>query len=417
MTAALVSSPHGPDRRRPLRVCHIAYSFYENDNRVIRYAEAVAEQRGDVEVIALRRPSQPRSGESRGVRILRLQQRSVTERTRWGYLLKLLWFLVQATMVVSLRHIRKRYDIVHVHNIPDFLVFAAVVPKMFGARIILDIHDIVPELYAGKFLSADRSLIVRALLLVEQVSCRFADHVIVSNHLWADRLTGRSVPPSKCTTILNYPDLSRFTPKGSKRDDDKFIALYPGTLNHHQGLDIAVRALAMLRERIPTAELHIYGEGPERPGLLRLAQQCGVGDRVIMNDRVALDDISQVMAQADVGVVPKRADGFGNEAFSTKTLEFMACEVPVIVARTRVDAHYFDDSLVRFFAPGDAGALATALLDMYEQRSSRVAQVRAARAFAVRNSWQERVEDYRGLVAALVGRSCGSKQPVIHTRS
>jgi len=338
------------------------------------------------------------------VRVFRLQQRAVNEKRAVMYLAKLVWFLIQSAIFLSFRSLRRRYDVVHVHNVPDFLVFAALLPKLMGTRVILDIHDILPELYSGKFGSERGSAVFRSLLFVERMSCRFADHVIVANHLWYDKLIQRTVPAEKCTTILNYPDLRLFKRPGAAKAGaaDKFIILYPGTLNYHQGVDVAIKAFALVSARMPGAEFHIYGEGPARPDLARLVGELGLGDRVKLMDRVPLDEIPRVMATADVGVVPKRADGFGNEAFSTKILEFMACDVPVVVSRTRIDAHYFDETLVRFFASGHEDDLATALLEMYQHRADSRDLVRAAREFAVRNSWQERVADYRGLVVSLL---------------
>ncbi len=387
-----------------LRICHVAYTFYENDNRVIRYAEAFSEQGHQVDVVALRRPGQSRNGCVRGVRVCRLQQRSVNEKRAVTYLAKIVWFLIQTMVLLTFRSIRRRYDVVHVHNVPDFLVFAALVPKLLGARVILDIHDILPELYAGKFSSDEGSTVFRALLAVERASCRFADHVIIANHLWYDKLVRRTVAAEKCTTILNYPDLRLFKREGAPRDAsaDKFTFLYPGTLNYHQGVDVAIKAFALAADRMPGAEFHIYGEGPARSELVRLIDELRLADRVKLMARVPLDEIPRVMAAADAGVVPKRAEGFGNEAFSTKILEFMACGVPVVVSRTRIDAHYFDDTLVRFFASGQEGDLAAVLFDMYQNRANSCDLVRAAREFAVRNSWQERVADYRGLVESLL---------------
>jgi glycosyltransferase involved in cell wall biosynthesis len=111
--------------------------------------------------------------------------------------------------------------------------------------------------------------------------------------------------------------------------------------------------------------------------------------------------VPRIIVTAGAGVVPKRGDGFGDEAFSTKTLEFMACGVPVIVSRTRVDAYYFDDTLVRFFTPGDERALAAAMVSVYEHRLEHGAWLRSAREFAIRNSWQERGVDYLEIVERL----------------
>jgi glycosyltransferase involved in cell wall biosynthesis len=390
-------------RHRRLRICHLAYTFYENDNRVIRYAEALAERRDDVDVIALRREKQSWRGRINGVEVYRIQRRTVNERGRLSYLFKLLWFTIQSAFLLATLQLRRRYDVVHVHNVPDFLVFAAVVPKLMGARVILDIHDVLPELYAGKFGADDRSAVFCWLLRIERISCRFADHVIVANHLWHAKLTSRALPASQCTPIMNYPDLRLFKPLTGdrRRTDGRFVFLYPGTLNHHQGLDLAIKAFALAKDRMPEAELHIYGEGPARQGLVRLTQELGLVDRVKILDRLPITDIAVVMASADVGVEPKLGDGFGNEAFSTKTLEFMACNVPVIVSRTRVHAHYLNDTIVRFFTPGQETELAHVMLDVYAHRGDHAERIRAARAFASLYGWHERASSYTGVVDSL----------------
>jgi glycosyltransferase involved in cell wall biosynthesis len=300
---------------------------------------------------------------------------------------------------------------VHVHNVPDFLVFAAILPKLAGARVILDIHDIQPELYAGKFGAARGSMVFRSLLSVERLSCRFADYVIVANHIWHERLIVRAVRPEKCLPLINYPDLRVFKPRpaGAKRETDKFIVLYPGTLNYHQGLDIAVRAFALAKDRMPNAELHIYGEGPAQSELARLTRECGLEERIKLLDPLPIDQMSSVIALADVGVEPKRAEGFGDEALSTKILEFMACRVPVVVSRTTAHAHYFDASLVRFFAPGQPGALAEALIELYDQRSNVERRVDSAQNFAIRHSWQERMGDYGRVLDTLMAKSRRSR--------
>jgi glycosyltransferase involved in cell wall biosynthesis len=388
-----------------LRVCHVAYTFYETDNRVIRYAREMRSLGHEVDVIALGRRGQPWISHSNGVRVIRIQQRSVTETAAVVYLAKLLWFLIKATTLLTGLHLKRRYDVVHVHNVPDFLVFAALVPKLTGARLILDIHDILPELYLGKFGRGDQSKTFRTLLLVERASCSFAHHVIVANDLWRETLVRRSA--RHCTTILNYPDISLFKPMPAeqRRSDGPFVFLYPGSLNHHQGVDVAVRAFSLVRSKMPCAEFHIYGEGPARPLLARLVHLLGMENCVRIKDRVSLAAMAHIIAAARVGVVPKRADGFGNEAFSTKILEFMACGVPVIVAKTRVDEHHFDSTLVRFFNPGDERDLADAMLDTFEKRDKAAARAEAAHRFALRNSWQQRGGAYRELVESLVATS------------
>jgi glycosyltransferase involved in cell wall biosynthesis len=275
-----------------------------------------------------------------------------------------------------------------------------------GAQTILDIHDALPELYATKFGSSLDSAVFRWLVLVERLSCRFADHVVVANDLWRQKLVRRSAAAEKCTTLLNYPDLRLFKPLAEKRKprDGRFIILYPGTLNRHQGLDIAIKAFALAKDRMPNAEFHIYGEGPARAELMRLTKECGLNGRVRLMAPVPIGKIASIMASADLGVEPKKAEGFGSQALSTKILEFMACGVPAIVSRTEVHAYYFDDTLVRFFAPGNEIELAEALVEVYSHSLDQD-WVRRALDFASRYSWQKRVVEYEDLIDSLAAKS------------
>ena len=291
---------------RSLRVCHLAYTFYEVDNRVMRYVQTLSARGDEVDVIALRAPAAKWRESAGSVRLYRIQRRARNEKRASTYLLKLAWFLLKSSILLSALQLRRRYDVVHVHNIPDFLVFAAWLPKLMGARIILDIHDIVPELYAGKFEAGTGSSMFRSLVAVEQACCRFADHVIVANHIWHDRLLHRGVAGVKCTTFLNYPDLTVFKPlaRPELSGAPKFLILYPGSLNHHQGVDLAIRALSLVKDQMPDAELHIYGRGPTLEDLVRLAHDSGVEDVVKFKASVDLTRIATVMALASVGVVP-----------------------------------------------------------------------------------------------------------------
>lgn len=392
-------------------MCHIAYTFFDSDNRVMRYVQALAGRGDHVDVIALRQPGQAwrERGRDNGVCYFRIQRRSPTEKGPLAYLAKLLWFCIQSACLATALHVRRRYDVIHVHNIPDFLVFAAWLPKLMGASVILDIHDVVPELYAGKFGAGDQSGTFRALVALERLCCRTADHVIIANDLWRTKLVSRSVNDARCTTFLNYPDLDIFRP--ASRDvvaaARGFRILYPGSLNYHQGLDLAIRAFAKVCAQMPDAEFHIYGRGPALPELIRLANELGLEQRVRFKEGVSLVEIAPIVASASVGVVPKRTDGFGNEAFSTKIFEFMASGVPVIVSKTRIDAHYFDDSLVNFFEPGNADDLATVLMRTYADRAGQAARVQAARAYAEHHSWQNRSANYCALVDALAVPSGG----------
>ncbi len=380
----------------------LVYTFYENDNRVLRYARALVDRGDQVDVIALRGDDgQPDVEMVDGVNVYRIQHRERNERSKYSYLWRLLKFCLKSSVVLARLHWKHRYDLVHVHNVPDFLVFSAWVPKLTGAAIVLDIHDILPEFFANKFRRPEGSGYVKALKSIEWASARFANHVIISNHLWYDKITGRSVPKERCSVFINHVDLNIFKCRRTRKDG-KFIILYHGGLQRHQGLDIAIRAFAKINRQKPAAEFHIYGGGNVKPDLEALVQELGLKDKVFFFEPMPMQKIAQVVADADLGVVAKRADSFGNEAYSTKIMEYMSEGVPVIVSKTRVDSHYFNDSIVRFFESGNEAALAEAMLSLMTDHAAREKLVQNANEFVAYNNWEVRKAEYLQLVDSLI---------------
>ena len=384
------------------RVCMLAYTRYEADNRVRRYAEALAKRGDHVDVIALAHGDFPIGiGTLKGVTVHRVRGRDSQERHKWSYAWRLLRFLLTSSLVLRRLNSRVKYDLVHVHNVPDFLVFGAWSPKLTGAKLILDIHDIVPELFASKFSSPTKGVYFGLLKWVEKLSAAFVDHVIVSNDLWRDKLIARSVAPEKCSAFLNHVDPSVFFRRSRTRNDGKFVILFPGSFHWHQGLDIAIDAFALIKDRVPHAEFHIYGVGSTKVDLIAQVERLGIAGKVKFFDVLSLEKIADVIANAGLGVVPKRAEGFGNEAYSTKIMEFMSQGVPVVCSRTKIDSFYFDDNVVRFFASGDCGAMASAMLEVIENKDLRESMVSAGYEYAARNSWDVRKTSYLDLVDTL----------------
>ena len=397
------SGPPSPRRAAsPRRICMIAYSNYERDNRVLRYAEELAKRGDTVEVLALQ-GAQPAKNQDDGakVRVFGILRRRKDQQRKVSYLLPILRFSVLCSVRLAWRHLRRPYDLIHVHNVPDFLVFTAWFPRLTGAKIILDIHDIVPEFYASKFNLDPNRFSIRMLKWVERASAHFAHHVIISNHLWRDKFAARTGVQDKCSVFINNVNQKIFTPLPRTRRDGKFIIVFPGGLQWHQGLDIALRAFQTVSRQFPEAEFHVYGDGNMKRSLLDLSHELGLDGKARFFDPLPLRSIARVMADADLGVVPKRADGFGNEAYSTKIMEFMSLGVPVVVSNTKIDQYYFNDSVVRFFESGNADSLTAALLDMISNQPLREAMAKRALEYAAQNSWDTRKTDYLNLVDSL----------------
>lgn len=390
-----------------MRACMVAYTFYETDNRVRRYAETLVRRGDHVDAIVLRRPGQTPFDMICGVNVYRIQYRVIDESHPVSYLVKLLTFLLRSLYLLTERHIRRPYNLIHVHSIPDFEVFSTLVTRILGAKIILDIHDIVPELYASKFRISKKSLPFRLLVWMEWLSIRYSHHVIIANHLWYERLVTRSARPEHCSTILNYPDPLLFRRSRGKRTEDPatFVLCYPGTLSWHQGVDLIVQAVAKLREAAPNIRLLVFGDGPERGRLQGLVRELHLEDQVTVGGGVAIEEVAAAMENVDLGVEPKRKQTFGNEALSTKILEFMAMGVPVLASDTLINQRYFNGGLVDFFNSDDVDDLAASILRLMNDPERRGALRERGSQYIQINNWDTKMHEYLDLVDRLVGPS------------
>ncbi len=388
------------------RICMLVYSFYESDNRVMRYAETLALRGDDVEVIALKKTGVPENEKLRGVNVRRIQERVKDEKNQLVYVYRIVKFMVKSAFILARDHIRNPYDVIHVHNMPDFLVFSAILPKLLGAKLILDIHDMVPELYVTKF-NAPRGLPFRVLLLAERASAWFADHVVIANHLWRDKFISRSTSTGKCSVIMNYPDPRIFHPRRKKRASGKFVMIYPGSLNYRQGIDTAIKAFARIGKAYPDTEFHIYGDGNDRVAFQKLAASLGLKDRVLFFGSIPIYDVADKMADADLAIEPKRNDPFAAFAMSTKILEFMTLGIPVIASDTEVHRHYFNESVLRFFEAGNDEQLAVAMEELIKDKRLADKYAAAASEFAKEFSWEAKKNAYLGLLDDLREKNVG----------
>jgi glycosyltransferase involved in cell wall biosynthesis len=141
-----------------------------------------------------------------------------------------------------------------------------------------------------------------------------------------------------------------------------------------------------------------------------------VGDKVKFCGGVPFERIAEVMVNADIGVVPKRANSFGNEAYSTKIMEFMSQGVPVVVSQTKVDTYYFDDSVVRFFPSGDSQAMAQAILELRRNPELRESIVGKALEYTDRNGWAVKKHEYLSLLDNLTSEMLGVPDPAMPPR-
>ena len=372
-----------------MNVCMVSYSLHP-DSRVYRYLQSLNKRGDRVDVVCLGKIGEPYHESYSGGDIYRIQTREFNEQSPISHLMGLIKFLILSTVTCTRLYLKYRYELIHFHNVPDFGVFCTLIPKLIGAKVFLDIHDIVPEFYIRKFSVGEDHYIIKRLKWIEKVSCAFADHVITVTDLWRDRLIDRrSVSPEKCSVVLNVPYTGLFEPikEISDTKNGKFLLSYHGNLTEPTGTDIAVRAVGIVKEKIADIELQITGKGREYQRLRRLTRELGLDDYVRFVNRVSIDEIPGILARADVGIDPKRGGVYAGETLSVKAMEYLSMRIPLIISRTKTAQLYFDDSMVSFFEPDDAEDLARCIVELYEAPEKRNAMIKGAERFNQRYFW------------------------------
>jgi glycosyltransferase involved in cell wall biosynthesis len=362
-------------------VVHAPYPLAET--RVEREAHAALEAGFDVDVVAMTSPGEEADERAAdGSRIYRLPVPRARGTGAGVVVREYLGFSTRAAGRVAALHRMRPYGVVHVHNPPDFLLAAGLVPRLRGARLVLDIHDFAPELFAMRF-GARRGgrAAERALWRIEALATRFADRVVTVHEPYRRLLVARGVPEQKILVVLNSPE-ERLLPSVPPPDDGgHFRIVYHGTVTHHYGLVTLVEAFAHASPQLPDAVVEIYGAGDALAEVKRRASDLGVDDRIRFSDRF-LDnaEILRTISGADVGVVANLGIARNAAALPTKLLEYVAIGVPVVSSNLDAVREHFDDSEMLFYEAGDARAMADALLAV--ARDPAAASERAARARA-----------------------------------
>ncbi len=391
----------------------VVHSFYPADPRVRRETEALLGEGWSVDVVCLRgddESSFERNGENT---IYRLP----IARHRGGglvvYTLEYLAFFFIATFYVSYLHLRKRFDVVQAHNMPDFLVFTAMLPRLLGARVILDIHDPIPELYMAKFGGNPDHPAVRLVRWLEKRSAAFAHHVITVGEPSRRRIVERSVAPEKLTVVVNSADPRLFPPRDTELigDSEHFDLIYHGGLFDRYGLDIAIRAVAVLRDTAPTLRLKIYGRGEASHDLQKLILELDLADRVLLGGYVPIEHVARIIADADLGIVPYRRNRFTDLLYATKAFEYIVVGIPTIVTRIEGMVDLFNNVPDMFVEPDQVDDLATRILSLYLDRPRLDRLIAAQRLAYAPYSWESQRRRYVDLMSNLVRRTT-SRAPI-----
>jgi glycosyltransferase involved in cell wall biosynthesis len=382
----------------------IAYTTYLHDGRVRRHAEALAESGHEIDVMVIA------SGEPQklnGVNLIGINVPRYRGTSHSSYLSVYARFFSRAATQAMRRSTGRPYDVVIVCTMPDAAVLSALPLRVFGSRILLDIHDTMPELYLDKFGNEDGDrhgwLGARLLMWEERLSAALADHVLAVHEPHRQRLIDAGIPARKITVVTNGPDPRIFgIERAAPPQRDRFKLVCHGTVAHRLGLDLVVRAIALLRDRLPDLQMLVIGDGDCYEDVVDLTRRLDLSGRIEFRGLVPTVELPLAFADASVGLVPQRATHATHLMLPVKLLEYAALGIPVIASRLRTIEHYFSPGEVRFFEPGNIEELAGAILEMHDNPAERLEMATRARAVEARLSWHTQRDGFFRAIDGLI---------------
>lgn len=386
------------------RVAIVVHAVVPGDPRIRRQSDALVDAGYEVDIICLRQPGEPATDTDGPIRIVRLPvNRSFIGFA--GHIAEYLAFTAMATWRLAREHRRRHYDLVQVATVPDFLSFAAIPEKLGRVPLLLDLHEDMPEFFRDRFSAPMLRPLLPLVTAAAKASAAVADRLITVHEPLRQLSIARGVARDKIDVVMNSADGRLFDP--ARHDRRAFMADGELRLIHHSnfqriyGLDVAIDGLSRIRPGLRW-RLDVYGDGPWRPQIEAAIARTGVGDRVHLHGRVAMDDLPRLLAAADIGLVPSLPEPYLEYSLSTKLLEYAAMGVPTIATDLATFRRHFTDDALRYVPGGDLDALARAVEELADSPDRAVAMGTEAQRQAAPYAWESQKARYLEIVASMI---------------
>jgi glycosyltransferase involved in cell wall biosynthesis len=394
---------------RGKRVGMVVFSSYPADPRPRRAVDALLKEGMSVDLICEGEKQSPKRERLGRLEIIRIPIQHYRGRAL-SYAYQYSAFILISAAVLAWRSLRRRYHLVYVHNMPDILVLTALLPKLFGAKVILDQHDPMPELMRTIFNLDEKSLGVRAIRSLEKWSIARADLVITVNAACKRIFSSRSCPPEKIGVVMNSPDEKIFPFQTqsvrtslNQTPNRPFVVMYHGSLVERNGLDLAVDALSLVRDAIPTVELRIYGrKTPFLEQVMEHARNKGVESNVQYLGPRSLEHLAREIEDCDVGVIPNHRNAFTEINTPTRIFEYLAMGKPVIAPSTPGILDYFTEDSLLLFEPGKSADIARQIEYAAHNYHVAIRVAERGQQIYLRHTWKQERQTLVELVGGLL---------------
>ena len=380
------------------RVAMLVHAYYVRDARVQREAECLAKAGYEVHVVCCREPSTGggfRESSNQVINEVYIHRVRLGKKrgTKFRYFFEYTMLMLLGMWKLAILHLKRSFDVVHIHNMPDLLVLSGLIPKWTGAILVLDIHDPMNEMFQNTYHIDEAHPMIRILKLQEWISYRLASHLLTVSIPMAENVAEKAGYAGEAVKVVhNFPDLSKFPIRENGRNwpynRDTIVFLYCGTVTEHYRLDIAVRAFAVASQTVPNIKLRILGSGNRLQHVLCLATELGIADRVEHLEAVAQEKVIDIMAGADVGISTHQSGTFADLYFSTKIIEFMTQGLPVLSSRTYTIEKYIPEDSIFYFEPGQIDDLIKQIILICRNPHLVNEKVRNSKRLLTKCSWE-----------------------------
>lgn len=275
-------------------------------------------------------------------------------------------------------------DLFHVHYAIPHAVSGYLAKQILGARapkLITTLHGT-----DATVVGSDPSFLPTTRFAIEQSDGVTAPSDALAEATWQLLGVSRDKP---IEVIPNFVDTATYAPKPHDRTR---LIVHNSNFRPLKRVDDVIRIFAEVHRAVPTSELVLIGDGPERSRIERLVHELGLSAHVRCLGKQL--HFLEVLQQAEVFLLPSEIESFGLAA-----LEAMSCGVPVVASRTGGVPEVVTDGEDGFLAPvGDIAAMATAVTRLMQDDALHARMSRAARATAETRFQREpmvtRYEDY-----------------------
>lgn len=289
----------------------------------------------------------------------------------------------------------RRWDVVVASSTPLSVALPALAARQArGVPFVVEIRDPWPELLRAMRVGSPPLWF--ALDRLADAACRHASAVVALSDGMAETAVAHGAHPAAVSVVPNGADLDLFGPQVTPwrpecARPDEAVAVYAGTHGRANGLDLLLRAAALLRANGAKLRLLLVGEGSEKPRLMAEAAATRLGNLSFL-DPLPKPRLSALLAGSQIGVqclAPVPA--FAEWTAPNKLMDYLAAGLPVVAATEGRAARLLSEGPCGIATPpGDAAALAEALAALAAAPARRAALGAAARGQAVRR-WDRRL--------------------------